>query len=69
MITLDVKTLSARRGIENANQLAVKADLPPSVAWKLWNDSMVHVNKETLDTLCTFFAVQPGKLLKHVKEE
>lgn len=65
MITNHISEVAISKGIKNAHQLALKAEIPDNMAVRVWNDEFERIDKKTLDKLCTALKCQPGQLLKH----
>lgn len=52
MIRLNVQEVAKRKGVTNAYQLAIRAEIAHSKAARLWNGSEELPKLETLDALC-----------------
>lgn len=62
-LTLRVKELAERMGIENANQFRGLVGLHYKHAYDLWNGVPKSLSIETIENLCTFFKCSPNELL------
>ncbi len=69
MIVNLIQTVARRRGIENANQLALAIDVPANLAVRLWSDNFQRFDRDTLDKLCAGLKCQPGTLFKYQESE
>jgi len=74
MITCTLKKVAGARGYNNARELteALKKklgiEMSDSTLYPYWNDSIININKVTLDRLCEFLQVVPGELIQHIDE-
>ncbi len=69
MITSHIREIAEKRGIQNAHQLAKRAEIPPNMAIRLWKDDFERVDKKTLNRLCRSLNSNPGQLLKYEADE
>jgi hypothetical protein len=66
MLKYDLSRAMKRHRLENANQLAVFAKIPPPLAYRLLSgEPLKRVDVATLETVATAFGVKPLSLLKH----
>ena len=63
MIKTHVQEVAKKRGITTAYQLQKALDISPSVAARLWSDDFEFISRTSLERLCNFLKVQPGKLI------
>lgn len=74
MITCTLKRVASARGYSNAREFteALKKglgiEMSDSTLYPYWNDTVVNINKYTLDKLCEFLGVVPGELIQHIDE-
>lgn len=64
MITITIKEAAEKRGVTTAYQLQKEAQLPPSMAARLWKGDMEMIGISTLNTLCNALKCKPSDLLK-----
>ncbi|HZH91582.1 MAG TPA: helix-turn-helix transcriptional regulator [Pyrinomonadaceae bacterium] len=69
VITTRIKELAEKRGITNAYQLQKAAELPPSMAARLFKDEVDMIALRTISTLCRALKCKPGELFKYEADE
>jgi DNA-binding Xre family transcriptional regulator len=70
MITIKLREVAGKIGIENAYQLQKKTGFHISTAYSLWEESWQKTDLETLNTLCNVLRCTPNDLLEfHPDEE
>ncbi len=70
MIVFRIRELAEEKGLKTAYQLQMAMNIPPSAASRWWkNTQMKHIDSDSLDRLCEFFACEPGDIIKRVKLE
>jgi DNA-binding Xre family transcriptional regulator len=65
MVTIHVREMAEKRGINNAYGLQLATGLSPDVSQRLWRGQWEKLGKETLNRLCATLGCQPGKLLTY----
>lgn len=68
MITITIKEIATKRGITTAYQLQKEAQLPPSMAARLWKGEMEMIGISTLDKLCNKLKCKPNDILRFVPD-
>jgi DNA-binding Xre family transcriptional regulator len=68
MIKTHVQDIARKRGISTAYQLQKALGVSPSVAAKLWKDEFEFISRTSLERLCQFLMVQPGKLITYERD-
>ncbi|HKV41484.1 MAG TPA: helix-turn-helix transcriptional regulator [Blastocatellia bacterium] len=69
-VRLIVRKLAVRQGFANARELAAQAGLSPSVVYPYWNDSVVNINRQTLERLADALGLpEPGTLIVRDRPE
>ena len=68
MIEINIRRLSEAKGLKNAHQLQLAADLSPAAAVRLWKGEVEKISMETLGRLCTALECQPGDLFVFIPD-
>lgn len=61
-LQLKVSDVAKKKGIKTAYQLMEKADLSPSTAYRLFNNTVSTITLDTLKKVCEALECDPGDL-------
>ncbi len=68
-ITVHVRELAQRAGIENASQLAKAAELYVETAYGYWEGTVTRFDASVLNKLCRFLKVPVGQLIEYIPDD
>ncbi len=69
MIKILIKERALSRGIKNAHQLQLAADLSPAAAARFWRSEIEKISMDTMARLCRSLGCQPGDLFVFMEDE
>ena len=61
-LILNVKEIAKSKGIETAYELKKKAELSPSTAYRLFNNTVSTITLDTLKKVCLALDCDPGDI-------
>jgi DNA-binding Xre family transcriptional regulator len=67
-ITLKVREISESKGIKNPFALSQATGINYAICYRLWHSQQRRIDIGTLEKLCDWLKVLPGKLFKYDRE-